>query len=475
VTADRRNSPRPGIEAVVAAHVTVFMVSVSWAFGGNADWVRTPISLLGTLGMALTAGAVADPVVRGRVLAGRFLWALPVAAMNVLVLVSCLMPGFRQVSFGSERMLMPVEMPWWRPSAARPELALRSLWLFDGIYFSCLNLALVVSRRRTLRIVLAFVVGNALVLAVFGTVQKLVGATGIYFGAVKSPQDYFFASFVYDNHWGAFMVLMIAACVGLTLRYAYGSKGGGFFRGPALVGIVAVFMLGLSIPLSGSRACTVLLGAVCCLALVKGWPMIYGALRQSGIRPGGVYAGAAMMAVLMAWGAWSVAGGVIGSRAEKARTQVAAILAQGGLGARAVLYRDTWRMARERPIFGWGMGSYPSVFALYSTQEPRGDRIPVVYHDAHSDWLQSVAEIGFAGTALIGAAVLLPLGTLRWRKLSPIPLFLLSGCLLVALYSWIEFPFGNVAVVLAWWLCFFGAVQYARLTDAYSAPNPAAE
>src|SRR5208337_5494708 len=101
-----------------------------------------------------------------------------------LVLISCLTPGFRSVLFGGAQMLMPVAMPWWRPSAARPEIALRSLWLFDGLYFSCLNLALFVARRRTLRIVLALVVGNALVLAVFGTIQKLVGSTGIFFGAV---------------------------------------------------------------------------------------------------------------------------------------------------------------------------------------------------------------------------------------------------------------------------------------------------
>src|SRR5208283_2097965 len=219
------------------------------------------------------------------------------------------------------------------------------------------------------------------------------------------------------------------------------------------------------------RACTVLIGAVCCLALAKGWPRVSGALRQSGVRPGTLYGATAVIAVLLAWGAWSIAGGIIESRAAKARAQVAAILAQGGLGTRAVLYRDTWRMARERPVFGWGMGSYPSVFALYNTQEPKGDRIPVVYHDAHSDWLQSVAEIGFAGTALVGCAVLLPLASIRWRRLTPFPYFLLSGCLLVALYACVEFPFGNVAVTLAWWLWFFAALRYALLTDALAAQD----
>jgi len=121
-------------------------------------------------------------------------------------------------------------------------------------------------------------------------------------------------------------------------------------------------------------------------------------------------------------------------------------------------------MARDRPLFGWGMGSYPTVFSLYNSIKPNLDRLPQVYHDAHSDWLQSLAELGLAGTALLGAAVALPSLALRRRRLSPLPFFLLCGCAIVAAYSLIEFPFGNVAVVLAWWLCFFGAIQYIRLT-----------
>jgi O-antigen ligase len=110
------------------------------------------------------------------------------------------------------------------------------------------------------------------------------------------------------------------------------------------------------------------------------------------------------------------------------------------------------------------MGSYPTVFSFYNTQQPHGDRIPVVYHDAHSDWLQSLAEIGFLGTALIGAAVFIPAFSLRHYAGGHIPFLLLTGCFLVASYAWIEFPFGNVAVVLTWWLCFFSAVSYNRLS-----------
>jgi O-antigen ligase len=169
-----------------------------------------------------------------------------------------------------------------------------------------------------------------------------------------------------------------------------------------------------------------------------------------------------------------VAGDVLHARALKTKEQIEAMWAQGGIGSRSTLYQDTWSMARERMVFGWGMGTFPTVFGLYNTQEPNSDRIPVVYHDAHSDWLQSAAEIGLAGTALIGAAVALPLAGIRRLRVTPIPFFLMTGCALVAAYAWIEFPFGNVAVVLAWWVCFICGVHYVRLSGIQADRDPAA-
>jgi O-Antigen ligase len=463
-----RKSPE-FIERLVAAHVGIFLVGVSWAFGGNADWVRTPISLWGTLGIFLTIGILSYRKFRVASPPGARVWAWPILGLNGLVLVSCLTPGFRYLHYGSEVYLLPLRLSWWIPSAARPELALRSLWLFDGIYFSCLNIALTVGRRGVIRMLLGIAVGNALALSVFGTVQKLVGSTGIYFGAVKSPQDYFFASFVYDNHWGAFIILTMGACLGLALRYVNGSRGGGFFHGPSLVGFAAAAFIGLSVPFSGARACSILLSILGCIALAKGAPRIARSLRSSGVTPPVAYVGMALTAVVAALGAWAVAGDVIESRISKARSQVSAMWAEGGLGARGILYHDTWHMARPRLLFGWGMGSFPSVFGLYNTQVAKGDHIPVVYHDAHSDWLQSVAELGFVGTALIALAVLLPLLAIRGMGVTHIPYFILAGCALVGAYAWIEFPFGNVAVVLTWWLLFFCAVQYSRLTGPVAA------
>jgi len=463
------NPSRPGrLEFAVAAHVAIFVIGVSWAFGGNADWVRTPISIWGSLGITLTLAIVASRGARGRMIAGTLWWGLPIIVLCGTVAASCLTPGFKLLGHGKDAYMMPVRVDWWVPSSARSGTTIGSLWLFAGIYFSCLNIALAVAHRRLIRLVLAVAVGNALALSVFGTVQKLVGSTGIYFGAVKSPQNNFFASFVYDNHWGAFAILMIAACTGLVLRYAHGTRGEGFFHGPAFSGLVAASLIAVSVPLSGSRACTLLLGAFAAVSVVQGTPRISRALRHSGVTAGWTFAAMALAATLAVASVWFVAGDVIQARASKTKEQVATMWAQGGIGSRATLYHDTWRMARTRPLFGWGMGSFPIVFVLYNTQESKIDHIPVVYHDAHSDWIQSVAEIGFVGTALIGAAVLLPALAIRRSRITTIPYFLITGMLLISAYAWVEFPFGNVAVVLSWWLCFFCAIQYIRLSDVQS-------
>jgi hypothetical protein len=39
----------------------------------------------------------------------------------------------------------------------------------------------------------------------------------------------------------------------------------------------------------------------------------------------------------------------------------------------------------------------------------------------------------------------------------------LLGCALVALYAWVEFPFANGAVMIAFWTVYFAALRYATL------------
>jgi O-antigen ligase len=168
-------------------------------------------------------------------------------------------------------------------------------------------------------------------------------------------------------------------------------------------------------------------------------------------------------------------------RLNTTRLQLDQMRRQGDLGDRALLYADTWRMARDRLWCGWGLGAYGTVFPIYNTQRASEPWFPQpFYTHAHSDWLQTVAEVGVSGTALIMLLGAVPLAALRRNRLSvpldPLAGYLFLGCALVALYAWVEFPFANPAVMSLFWLCFFVAVRHAVLdaratASASSCPN----
>ncbi|MGH7995954.1 MAG: O-antigen ligase family protein, partial [Opitutaceae bacterium] len=360
--------PSRGREPTVLAkaaclQAACLLVATTWAFGGNADWVRPYLAAGGALGAAITFAAALAP--EGCVAAARRWWALaPLALFNALALLGAAHPGFRPIRLGGQLYFMPRFVPAWRPSAALPGIVLPELGLFDGLYLSAFNLFLLVHRRRALRGVLLALVGNAAALAAFGTVQKLTHARGLYFGRVASPQSAFFSTFVYDNHWGAFIVLMAGAALGLAWHYAVRRSSRNFFHTPGFASLFAVLLMAVTVPLSGARVCSVLLLALAAEAVVR-WLLRQRARKN---RP------AARRAILLALAAIAcglaavgyVGQDVIPARIAATRRQVRTMLAERNIGSRSELYEDTWRMAEDRPWFGWGMGSYPWVFQLYN-------------------------------------------------------------------------------------------------------------
>ncbi len=467
------SSQRPlrPLEWAVLIHVALFSAGITWGFGGGAEWLRHIFAWWGSLGIFLTLTAIQDRDAWRDGWMKPLWWVLPLIGFNLVVLLACLNPSFREMKYGTETILVPSVTGPLLPSSARPELALRALWLFDAIWISCFNVALVVRQRRALRGLLMFLVANALVLAVFGTAQKLSGAKGLFFDAVPSPQIAFFSSFIYHNHWGPFTLLSLAACLALIWHFARRADSRSFFHTPAFLGLIAAFFMAATIPLSTSRSCTVLVVVLLGAALLH-WVLRLvrqrRRRRESAALPLlGVFAAL----ILAGAGVWFIARDSITARVAKTFEQVGEMRTRGGVGARAELYRNTWKMAQDRPWFGWGMASYPHVFTLYNTRESI-DKLPVFYRDAHSDWLQAFAEHGVIGSALLALLALLPLTQLRRRHFSsPVPAYLLFGCSLIVLYAWVEFPFGNLAVVFTWWLCFFCVVHYARLQDR-EAPAP---
>jgi O-Antigen ligase len=458
-------------EKALLVHLGVMIVGLSWSFGGQIGWARQALLAWGSLGILLfVAIAVAKPA---KASLARHLW--PLLAFDVIAIASCFNPSFASIVRDGQPFFMLVDPPYrWLPSSARPDLTWRALWQLNAIVLSSYNLILTVHRRRTLRRLLLVIAGNAVVLAIFGTFQKLAGAKGLWFGLVDTPQSYFFSTFVYHNHWGAFTLLNIGACLGLLFYFWRRHDQRDVWHSPVPAGALAVVVLAATIPLSGSRSSTILAGLFLLGSLLHALFALGRRRRESGGAARGPVVmfiiGAALAVAAIVWLGYDV----IGQRARLTGEQIAQAQVETSPDSRLTLYRDTIRMGMVRPWFGWGLETYGDVFRIYNSQRAVEVHFGQPYYRAaHSDWLQLFAETGAVGTALIGLLVLGLLRSIRWRSAAAIPRYLIGGCALVLLYAWLEFPFANPSVLVAFWCSLCIATRYAMLDPGRPAQQPA--
>ncbi len=462
---DEHNTWRASrLEIMTLIHVAGLLVFTAWDFGGETDLARLVISWWGALALPLTVLACLQRLERREGLPAVLHWLWPLLFFDGLVLLSTLNPSFTYSLIGGIRVLVAGgSKPGW-PSSALPVVSLRALWEFNAIYLTCFNLTVVVARRRVLRALLFILIVNALALAVMGTFQKLAGTTGLYFGLQRTPNTEFFATFIYHNHWAAFVLLYTAGALGLLFHYARRADHDGERHSPVLFGLVVTLFLAAAVPMSTSRSGVLLVFALLAGALLHWLRRLDRARRLAG-RPS-----AAPMALVVAVFLAGLAGiyllgrPIINRRVDTTRVQLEQIRLRGDLGNRTQLYADTWRMAREKIWFGWGLGTYGTVFQMFNQQVSVEGWVPF-YAAAHSDWLQALAEVGLVGTTLLVLLGAVPLAAiLRLGPPGPLPTYLLTGCGLLALYALMEFPFANPAVMEAFWFCFFTAVRYHKLT-----------
>ena len=142
--------PLGALEWGTLAHVAVYVVGTTWAFGGGHESLRSILAWWGSLGLLITLTALQDREAWRDGWMRPLSWLLPLVAFNALVLLASLNPSFREVKFDADIMLVQGGERTGLPSSARPGDALHGLWLFDARWISAFNLALVLRQRRAL-------------------------------------------------------------------------------------------------------------------------------------------------------------------------------------------------------------------------------------------------------------------------------------------------------------------------------------
>jgi O-antigen ligase len=232
--------------------------------------------------------------------------------------------------------------------------------------------------------------------------------------------------------------------------------------------LAAVLLIATSAPVSASRAATGMAIALCGIMTAHALSNIFAARRRARLP---AWPAAAGLLVLVLASVSAI--GWLGSRSINERyieTRKTLATGQSIWGERMAVYRDTWDLASQKPFFGWGLDSYQAAFQLIRPRTIMAARAyEQSYATAHNDWLQSLAETGFAGTTLLVFSIVIPLSRLPRRLLShPLVAYPLAALGLVLVYACIEFPFSNGAFVITFWILFFATLRHAELTAKIS-------
>lgn len=450
-------------------HTLIFLVGVSWGFGGKIYWMQMPMMLWGSAAIVLTAAGLIHRRNLGRSVSWPLTCLLPAILYGLWVALSSFNPSFVLTTFYDSIVYRPTDSISWLPSSAIPSESRSELWLHLGLFLSAFNIALNIDRRHFLVSLLYVSTLNAIFIAIFGTVQKLTGSD-IFFGWKTSPNPAFFGSFIYHNHWGPFALMNISALMGLVTPLARRSRGRGWTNSPAMAAILGIILLSMAIPLSTSRSTTILLLILLGIALTHAFRTFRRKARETGAntaRPM-LMIGLGLTALVIYL--FVVGGPIIGDRIQATRDQLTEAPEGSYAADRFLLYADTWEIFKQHPIAGWGLETFPLMWRRMNTRPIDTDGPIMRYEDAHSDWLQSLAETGSVGTLLLLGTWWAPFWVMRGRfRSDPIGTYLLIGTSLVAVYACVEFPFANPAVVLTFWTFLFVAMRLSQLKATHRA------
>ena len=374
----------------------------------------------------------------------------------ILVLVQWLHPVKMELFAGGMLYRLPDGATRW-PFTVAP--AVTGSWGFRWATWVLFGWALWAHPRnpQEVRSILKVLVWNGLILALVGMVQFLSGTDRLLW--LRKPRDVctLFGPFVYHNNFAAYVNLLFPAAMGLallpglrpsrremTLNQANSSTP---LAGQIFWSMAAGLILA-SVSLAYSRSGSIVVALTLTLILVDAW------LRRrkpnSGNEPG--EKGSAVkdwrlpVMVLLAGGFLLLGGNLskVLMRFERAATEAP---------GRTLVYESCWYASRTSPVWGYGLGSFTSIYPYYRQPEIRN----LYYEYAHSDWAELLLEFGWGGGLPIAVWALVSVGyplRERWNRSSPIRRSLGSvlaisilGCLL---HATMDFPLKIASIQLTW-------------------------
>jgi O-antigen ligase len=267
-----------------------------------------------------------------------------------------------------------------------------------------------------------FCVGYGFLVSLFAIIQQFTGNGKIYWVVYPRNGGWIYGPYVNHAYYAGLMEMLVPFPIVLAIVSRAGKPIRIFFLFVAVVSCSTIF---LCESLGGMISFAVELGVLSLILLSN---------RRSAYRE--ILLLSALCIALIAWLAWLRPAGLVERIARLLNP-----ISDAGATGRVAIVRDSLRMLRERPILGWGLGTFPVVYPSF-----RSFFTNLWVNEAHNDFVQALVETGLIGfTAVLAFVTLLCRAGVRnlknWRDdmESSLALAAFLGCIGILVHSFVDF------------------------------------
>jgi hypothetical protein len=448
---------------VLGAH----LVFLPWALGGMKLWaqlISVTLAAIGLIIAILPRAYSSDFTDRTpfRLYPWSKLLRFPLFWAGLLLLLyvgtQALNPAWAYTRDHRGWWMEPLRHVAWLPHGTENPFRLggpwRALIVYGGAWMLACSIWIGITRRRALQILFTVLAANGFALAIFAIVQRLVG-NGLLFWFWPSPNASFFGSFIYKNHAGAYLLLVLIVSLALAAWHHLRSVRRMEKSNPAGVFLFFGAVVALDILISYARGATIgmllFLGAALALYLTFHWrgpSRLHRPVISIVLLIGFAAFLSLSLSALSSDRAWKNMGRLFSAHDVSVRSRHLANLA-------------SWDMLKASWPSGNGAGSYQFLFPRYQQHYPeifQQGKTRLFWDHAHNDLLELPIELGAFGVGVVvfaGGYWLYRLGRfVVWRN--PFGLLLTMGLLLALAHACTDFLFACPAILVTWcalWPC----------------------
>ena len=478
LAAHKKRAPLHPLERLLLGSAAVQLGFTCWAFGGSLPWAQIVALALAVPPFLFALwprryGPDESELGAHRMTMWPRLRRFPLFWLGLslvfLLLVQAANPSWRWQHNSTGWWMTPTPSVSWLPTSTDTPYVRYNIWRMFVIYATAWLMVCAlwtgITRRWSLQLLLGLLVGNALVLSVAGFIQQESGTTKVLW-LREFPGAHSFASFVYRNHGGAYLGLMVSAALALAFWHYYEGRRRLARSTPAAVWLLGSLLLMVAVIFSFSRGAIITTGI---FAVSSGFAFLL--LRTNSPVPSTTPRIITLALAVMVAGCFGFIlrntdlSGATRRFEElfRLREQEESFLSRKLARERAAV------MLQEHWVRGTGAGSFRFLFPFYIRNDPylfEGGR--VLWDHAHIDWLEIPIEQGLPGVLLIAAAFGWCLR--QWWRLRgwthPVAFMLLLGCLQTLGHALIDFPFQNLAILVMWWALLIIALRWLEFDTA---------